>query len=249
MLVLPETTNPPARPIAREHRPAEAHYARYRPCLRWEFGFTCAFCLLHESDMVHNAQGTGLMSVEHQVRQSAGPRLSRDYRNTFLACRFCNGARSTRPERDTATSGTLLDPSLEPWGEHFAARDGQLLPKAGDADAEYTYRSYDLDDPRKVALRRDRRDLVRDAIHALRHGPELISRLMAELAKTIERDSRTQLVAELRLVQQSMRRGQNTLSRFKAVPADADSACRCSDSPHLPSHLAEQCVELDLDLI
>ena len=56
MKILPPQTKPPTSPIERRHRPRPVHgrqgYLKFRPCLRWDFGFTCPFCLMHESDFV-----------------------------------------------------------------------------------------------------------------------------------------------------------------------------------------------------
>src|SRR5437879_2619929 len=96
--MLPPQTHPPNEPIRRRHSPPRLAYEEYRSCLRWEFGFTCAFCLLHEADFVEEgARGTGLMWIEHHVAQSADPALVDTYENCFYACRYCNGARRIAP--------------------------------------------------------------------------------------------------------------------------------------------------------
>ena len=48
--ILAPTTPPPASPRRQRHAPRSAgHYREYRACLRWDAGFTCCFCLVHES--------------------------------------------------------------------------------------------------------------------------------------------------------------------------------------------------------
>src|SRR5436190_1471867 len=90
MNTLPRQTQPATAPIPRRHTPSRAGYATYRSCLRWEFGFTCAFCLLHEADLVEEGvQGTGLTTIEHHVAQSADLTLVDTYENCFYACRYC----------------------------------------------------------------------------------------------------------------------------------------------------------------
>ena len=70
MRALPPTTLPASEPIARRHAPDGA-WASFRACLRWEFGFTCAFCLLHEADFLeHGAEGSGLFATEHHVARA-----------------------------------------------------------------------------------------------------------------------------------------------------------------------------------
>src|SRR3990170_75943 len=98
MRVLPSRTVPSEQAIERRHEPSSSHYTRYRPCLRWEFGFTCAFCLLHETDLIeHGISRTGLTSIEHHIAQSEAPFLRDRYDNCLYACRFCNKARSNLP--------------------------------------------------------------------------------------------------------------------------------------------------------
>lgn len=97
MPTLPSRTNLPDA-IERTHTPAAGRYPTYRPCLRWDFAFACAFCLIHEADLAeHGVEGTGLTSIEHRVPRSdpsAGESLTDDYSNCYYACRFCNGSRS-----------------------------------------------------------------------------------------------------------------------------------------------------------
>lgn len=70
--LLPFSTSPWAAPLERRHHPPQPSgrfgYQRFRPCLRWEFGFSCAFCLLHEVDFdAYGSERSGQMSIEHHV--------------------------------------------------------------------------------------------------------------------------------------------------------------------------------------
>lgn len=76
MKILPPVTLPPRQPTTRRHEPKAAFgaegYQAYRACLRWEFGFTCSFCLMHEADL------TGGRAVEGLGGDGCGaPHLSR----------------------------------------------------------------------------------------------------------------------------------------------------------------------------
>src|SRR5437868_5698501 len=109
---LPPRTTPAKARLERRHAPPRAHYATYRACVRWEFGFSCAFCLTHEADLLdHGVEGTGLTSIEHRLPQShdeSGGSIN-DYGNCFYACRFCNRARGVEALVDT-DGRRLLDP-------------------------------------------------------------------------------------------------------------------------------------------
>lgn len=250
MKILPARTSPPSSLIERRHSPEPAKgrygYRKYRPCLRWDFGFTCAFCLLHEADLVeHGVEGTGLTSVEHFIPVGgAGP--INDYSNCFYACRFCNQARSDLP----VVSGKqrLLDPCANVWAEHFTlTADDQLVPVDGDSDAAYTHQSYDLDDPRKVDRRRVRRERLGEWRQLLEEGPGLLEELLARTSEQPSSGQRAFLQAA-EWLRRSIESAILDIQRYAAIPPDADAACRCGYNDHhaLPTGLGSQVVEIKL---
>lgn len=226
MRVLPDVTSPATHRLDRAHVPPEGAYPTYRDCLRWEFGFTCAFCLLHEADFIaHGAEGTGLFAIEHAELRSARPDLKDVYGNCFFICRFCNGARGKRPRTD-ARGNRLLDPCIDPWAEHFAAENDHLRAAAGDADASYTHRAYDLDDERKIRLRTDRRRTLPTIRDTLTETPDLIERLLT-LAESALPEARRSLTSVARKLHLHLGQAKEDLLRFRAIPEDAPSECRC----------------------
>jgi hypothetical protein len=244
MNILPDRTAPATSTVDRRHSPSESAYPTYRPCLRWEFGFSCAFCLVHEADLVeHGAEGTTLTSIEHGVPQSRDPSgaLVNRYTNCFYSCRFCNRARGFVPNMD-ATGRRLLDPCQDAWGAHFTAVDDRLLPRAGDRDATRTYYAYDLDDERKREMRRTREEVLRDAFRVLVEGAECSKRLLKIAARTSAPD-RAVIMDAARQIREKMARARRDLVRFSAVPRDADPICRCpspADTCLLPPFLEAQ---------
>ena len=85
-LILPELTRPPGVVIPRAHSPREAAwdggYTEYRRCLRWDFAFTCPYCLRHESDIVPSgAEGWGVTTAEHVALQSKDHAAANRYDN------------------------------------------------------------------------------------------------------------------------------------------------------------------------
>jgi hypothetical protein len=136
MHILPPRTAPATTPTARRHAPQQASYGEYRACLRWDFGFTCAFCLLHESDLSQGmgVEGLGLMWIEHRFLQSTHESERDRYENCIYACRLCNQARGTAPLIDTR-GHRLLDPTETAWAEHFEERRDLLEAKSGDVSA------------------------------------------------------------------------------------------------------------------
>src|ERR1019366_10687803 len=99
MLVLPPNTQPPDSPTKRSHCPPSGPYTSYSKCLRWEFSFTCALCLLHERDFEPaGTQGFRSFWIEHREPQSSrlGQKRIDDYTNVVYACQACNFARGNR---------------------------------------------------------------------------------------------------------------------------------------------------------
>ena len=113
---LPPRTRLPASLIERRHAPRPGAYPLYRSCLRWEFAFSCAFCWVHESDLIeHGVEGLGLTAIEHHRTRSAYPELTNDYHNCFYACRLCNTARGDSPDVSAVGGHRLLDPCTVAW--------------------------------------------------------------------------------------------------------------------------------------
>lgn len=162
MKILPGVTQPWRAQIARRHTPQPSGYWRYRPCLRWEFGFTCAFCLLHEVDFAPlGVERLGVMQIEHFTPQSLDPALRDLYGNCFYICRLCNRARQNAPNRDPRGRGKLLNPCERSWSDAFTVVNDELLPRdSSDPDAAYTWEAYDLSDPNKTMRRRNRREAI-----------------------------------------------------------------------------------------
>ncbi len=246
MKILPVKTAPPDALIDRRHIPRKGAYGSYRPCLRWEFGHCCAFCLTHESDLTeHGVEGTALTWIEHQLPQSHDPDGSRvnDYQNCFYACKFCNKARGTEPLVDPE-GRRLLDPCSTIWADRFKRQGEELLPTTDDPDASRTHRVYDLDDPRKRAMRATRERILTDAFRALRECPPLIAQLL-ELAKA-PGSNRTGFIQAAEKIHELMTRAKRDLMRYSVPPSDSDSSCRCADHAvcNLPLFLTEQLIEV-----
>lgn len=87
----------------------------YRPWLRDQFSFRCAYCLIREQW----GRVTGEFDVEHFRPQARNPELATVYDNLHYACSRCNGAKGDRVVPDPCESLTagqvrvLPDGSLE----------------------------------------------------------------------------------------------------------------------------------------
>lgn len=246
MRVLPESTKPASQRIERRHQPRERTgrrgYQSYRDCLRWEFGFSCAFCLLHEADMVSfGVEGLGVMGVEHFITISADAESVNIYDNCFLACRLCNGARSTALA--FVPGKRLLNPCRDVWADHFEVQGDRLSATSGDRDAEYTEQTYDFNDPRRVRARRLRRELISEYLRLVNEGP----RRVEILTRLSQKYDDVEVLSAAQHLQNCVRIAAKELGTYAAVPPDAPDGCHCglTDDLDLPEWLSQQTFEIE----
>lgn len=159
-MLVPATIHPADEVMTRRHAPSFVkNYALYRACLRWEFGFTCAICLLHERDvMAYGVDGWGTMTIEHMVTRTQDANLTSIYTNLLYVCRLCNQSRSDT-DVFSDQGQRLLDPTRDIWAAHFRVSGDKLVPL--DSDADYTEEVYGMNEPRRRRLRRIRRERVK----------------------------------------------------------------------------------------
>ncbi len=254
MKILPPELTPPTECISHSHEPNPAEgkqgYQAYLPCLRWDFGFTCAFCLLHETDLSPKvgAAKTGQMSIEHHTPKSTEPSKKNRYSNCLYACTRCNTARATRPTVN-ATGKRLLNPAKVAWSEHFSLNEkSEIHPRKRNADARYTHDVYDLNEPKKVARRRHRKEFYNDRLPLFSETSKKIRRLFDKAVKYQDRDPELfDIVIEaIGDYRDRLKTARLELSSYPAIPPDAPSECRCSNAEHhsLPPGLARQMIDL-----
>src|SRR4051794_10586934 len=92
----------------RRHAPhGYEEFNAYKPWLRDEFAFRCAYCLYREvwTDFGHSNFG-----VDHAAAKSVDPDRECEYENLVYACNRCNTAKGTRK--------LPFDPLQDPIGEY-----------------------------------------------------------------------------------------------------------------------------------
>lgn len=248
--LLPAQTEPANELIVRRHDPrrVQTDYTVFRDCLRWEFGFTCAICLLHERDIIayDGAEGWGVMQIEHLVPRSQDDRIIGLYSNLIYICRLCNGARSDTPMIDE-DGRRLLDPTRDVWADHFQLKNDELIPVEGDLDAIYTEDVYAINERRKVKLRRTRRERTNNV-------SELIQSVEEELVLLVRATSHCEAAREHENAEALVRcRGRlDSLYSLRLsivaewIPDDAPRDCRCgrAHARSLPGPYLRQAVEI-----
>ena len=239
--ILASVIQPYSEKIQRRHLPKKRkQYQDYRQCLRWEFGFTCAFCLIHESDFMRigRSEGKGMTSVEHFSPQSTTPELRSSYENLFYACMACNLSRGNKPIQNDRDGTQLLNVCSSIWAEHFEIEDDHLVPQ--DMDAAYTSNAYDLNTPDKIEMRKQRRIEHKEA----KKNIDFLSRLenhMQEAYLSGKKDpgSCLEFLMELHVKKRAELR--KYAERFKPIPDDARPDCLCdSNDCELPAAIRTQ---------
>lgn len=246
---LPPTTRPWSRKINRQHTPKPGRYSLYKECLRWEFGFSCAFCLIHETDLLKaGTKGWSLMHVEHRIAQSDDPSQINIYNNCFYICERCNKSRSALGNEDDE-GNILLDPCTVVWADHFDCTGDTVSPRPGDTSAHYTWESYNLDDPIKVQLRERRRYWMEKCAEALLDCANMEMMLVNRAVDDADHMGATE--TEQRLIfAKSLHRMRapllEKLAEFTPLPESRATSCRCGRADHLAllDVLAEQTVDL-----
>lgn len=242
--ILPSVTHPWREMIGRRHNPPPADFEEYRPCLRWEFGFCCAFCLLHQSDIApFGSEGWAIMQIEHFVSRKEDATLVNVFTNCFWICGRCNRAKGAKKVIATGR-GNLLNPCSDVWQERFTISLDRLLPcHVNDRDASYTEQTYQFNDPRKTVLREVRRKIIwqcRDILERLdRNQNALLDRAIRERSQ-----DDLDMARELAKMRSKILWD---LYRYAAIPDDHDPSCLC-DEPvvcALPRVLEEQTWAVD----
>lgn len=245
---LPPATLPWRQKIERKHRP-KGSYSSFKTCLGWDFGFSCSFCLLHETDLIKGgAQGWSLMQVEHFIPQSRSRSKRNNYKNCFYICERCNKSRSNLPTRDDA-GNPLLDPCSTVWADHFERSGDAISPYPEDGGAHYTWECYGLDDPGKVTLRQKRRIWMERFADTLLELMNLELELNdvafdeSEEAELGETSRRLKAAQRLHRAQAPLLR---LLDEFRPIPDRSGTSCSCRNADHngLSETLAEQTVDL-----
>lgn len=232
--IVPPRIQIPRTPRRQRHTPRSTNdYRNYRACLRWDAGFTCCFCLVHESDLTRTgtAEGTGLTSIEHLQPQSHAPDLINVYSNCAYACQSCNNVRRCAPSVHPS-GARLLDPWRDVWGEHVRLHEDRLEPlHDGDAgrDARYTIQVYRLNHPHKVAMRAARRTHLQEYVRLFEDD---LAELRALAARQQSAEARLQLLGWVRRLKEFRRLASEELAWRRAIPADAPARCRCDGQEH-----------------
>ncbi len=141
--VIPQPYAYPSTSHVRRHGPGGwSDYQKYRPWLRDEFMFRCAYCLDREvwRDMRER------LHIDHFQPQALRKDLKCEYTNLLYLCPACNSQKS---------DSVLPDPCAIALADCLQVHDdGGIEARNGNPDGERLIDVLALDDPRTVARRR-----------------------------------------------------------------------------------------------
>jgi hypothetical protein len=102
--------------VLRSHVPADLPYTEYRPYLRRDFFYSCAYCTITE------AEASALrFTIDHYEPKSARQDLENDYKNLMYACDQCNQYKGNRnpPPEARAEGHRFFRPDEDHYEDHF----------------------------------------------------------------------------------------------------------------------------------
>ncbi len=153
----------PSGPLVRRHGPqGYTDYASFRPWLRDEFGFRCAFCLRRE----RWEPDASVFEIDHLRPVSVATELAVEYSNLIYSCTVCNAAKRAEAVPDPSRTLTAATVTV--------GADGLLIPVT--PVARRLVRQLDLNDPQFVLWRRQ---MIRIVELAAVHEPALHRSLLA----------------------------------------------------------------------
>ena len=124
------------------HAPAGyAEHTSYKPWLRDDFSFRCAYCLTRER---WNPSGQDNFGADHVAARSAAPLLVTTYANLAYACNNCNSIKGVTP--------LPLNPLVEAVGFHVVVhQDGVAVALSVGGEAWIVI--FRLSSDAKIAIR------------------------------------------------------------------------------------------------
>lgn len=108
--------------VRRAEVPRYTRYQRYKPILREDFVYRCAYCQTHErvfGELRH-------MTIDHLRPKEMFPRLRTEYANLYYCCAACNTYKGEQwpSDEEVAAGDRFVDVCQDEWGDHLQVVDG-----------------------------------------------------------------------------------------------------------------------------
>lgn len=165
-------------------------YTEYKPYLRRDFLFSCAYCSMSESEATARR-----FTIDHYEPVSARPDLETDYLNLMYVCDSCNSLKGDRTPPPAARQAGIafFRPDEHAFADHFERDNCRLKEKSGVGN--FTIEALDLNRDalqrlRDIRLRISECDeFVAAGVRALRAFPidQLPPKIRTRALETINR--------------------------------------------------------------
>lgn len=138
----------PSKPHLRRHGPSGyVDYKSFKPWLRDEFTFRCAYCLVRER-WCHS--GAAAFGVDHLLPKSRRPDLICAYDNLLYVCNRCNSAKRL---------SEVLDPCSKALADHMQiSRDGAVVAKT--REGQHVIDTFNLNYATATEFRKRKMDIL-----------------------------------------------------------------------------------------
>jgi len=145
-------------------------YENYKPYLRKDFEYCCAYCLRPEANFGEEACG----EIDHFCPQSIDKNLVCEYTNLYWSCRECNSNKGDiwPSAEDRAADRRFVDPCEDDLAKHYTFEEsGEIVPLT--PQAGYSVDSMLLWRDSLVSWRRDTIEAFKEVnrIEALLRNP------------------------------------------------------------------------------
>lgn len=150
------------RDVVRSEVPELSNYKEYRPYLRRDFFYSCAYCTMSE------VEATAIrFTIDHYEPQKKSPHLVNVYENLLYCCDECNTRKGVHALSDAVRKlgYRLFRPDFDAREQHFLATDRRVAGKT--PVGEYTVDA--------VALNRNSLRRLRDLRQRLTNCERFVS--------------------------------------------------------------------------
>ncbi|UBF26208.1 HNH endonuclease [Kovacikia minuta CCNUW1] len=156
--------------VVRSVVPEKSNYLDYRPYLRFDFWYSCAYCTITEVE----AQGIGFQ-LDHYLPHTKAPELKSTYSNLMYSCQICNRNKSDYfPNPTQQQRGyVIIRPDESNPKDHFELEGYEIRAKT--ETGKFNQEKLELNRQTLCRLRETRERLYRSTDYTAFGVTELLS--------------------------------------------------------------------------
>lgn len=191
--------------MVREQNPRKyKEYNSYRPFLRKDFKYRCAYCTVHEGEHYGN------FHIDHFKPKKRFSNLKTEYSNLYYSCDICNDYKlNTWPDTDNPDvyDFRFIDPCNDNPNEYLTISNYIIEPYNNSKPAIYTITHLRLNRSGLIDLRKERDKIVREI--------EFATKLYEEIKNAITNENLS--INELKFANMALFLAEDKLNRAKEI--------------------------------